>query len=334
MDGNDSTSRRQFMTAAGGATAAVGLASLSGCVGILDGDSSDASGGDAGTLLQWVPAPGSIDGRLEYLETSVEFKSAQASHLESPRLIAQKDESGDFGRIAADSIEYAASASGTATEMVEDWRGDMVEQDVAEYDITVIVGSFDRSWIQQNLENSSYDSGRDYQGYTPFEHDSDGAVTAFAVSENTIVRAQADQYGGSEDEGASPIDLAESVVDAESGSTDRWVDVDEDAATVANNLESGSSISIRTHEEREDTFIRTGRFEGAVANGSSASLGGSDASITSVTAFASETDVEMRDVEEYIEESGSFSYYRSRPEAEQRGRTVVVSGNAPVTYFL
>jgi len=122
----------------------------------------------------------------------------------------------------------------------------------------------------------------------------------------------------------------ETVIDASQGNVTRYPDADRDMSVLADALPSGHDLSANIRNEaREQSTPESGIFGGQVGTGSASTIDGRDQKDTEVLVFVEESDIVEREIETYINESGQFSNYESRPEFSIDGRTVTIEGSRP-----
>jgi len=126
----------------------------------------------------------------------------------------------------------------------------------------------------------------------------------------------------------SPIDPAsvvESIVDTKSGDEDRYADDNEGFSELANQLNAGTFVNGRTHEEYDDTNEQAGQFEGAVASGASVTVNGETSDVQWVIPFADSDDIDTGDIEDWTDD-GRFFDDVDDINVNTNGRSAIVTG--------
>lgn len=289
-------SRRQFLKS-GSATLAAGAAvGLSGCAGMLG-----ESGGPGYTA--WLYAPGTFESRDHYTFT----------YLDPSTFSDNEEELGDTYTLLKNSEQAALEPAGVTFENLDG----LLSVDPA----TVYVGSFDADSVTGSLEDSGFSRRTEHEGHAIYAA-SDGSGPAFGVSDDTVVAAT---------DGANGEDVVTTVLDAESGNGDRYVDENEDLKALTDELGEPTYVNGRTRTKVVSTDVESGEFAGEVANGAGFSVDGDTTDVTVALVFDSPEDVSTDEVEQWTE-TDTFDTVEDA-EVSSSGRVATVTGTATTSEF-
>ena len=306
-----------------GSVAATGA--LAGCSSILGGGASTGSFSD---VTMWLPSPGDLDSDLEHYSVSARSPSRLAN-LESDPQEANSDHapSLEFASPTANDVDTVVNATAEGAGENEDEPFDNPTQSFTAYS-----GSFNRSWAMTQLDNAdAWDDEQEVEEYRIYGRSpegQEGTFEAVGVSESGYVRASDELATG----GDSPdsVAIVETVINAAIGEGERFVDENENMGVVGDQLSFGHQLFAGTPVESPDeTNPEEGEFEDVVAAGNNQTIKGQSADETQVLVFDSEGDIDEGDIEEYIEESGSFNGFTSTPTFSISGRAVIIEGSRP-----
>lgn len=288
--------RRQFL-AAGSTVAAAGLA---GCTDLLGDDDA----GELGDVSAWLPDPRQVDSDLDHYQFSASSPAALTDAIDDLFLESFARPEPQFGAVTSADVDT----------MIE------VETDTGQA-FDVYLGSFDDEWAETNLEGADYERVRSVDELTIYDRDD---VEAVGISSDVAIETT----DGSADPDAAQ--LVELVLDTESGEVTQYTEALSDMEALMDTLPSGHEVEGETFPRVEDNAPEAGLFEQQVGRGRSETLDGRETDETEVLVFLDEGDIVERDIEQYIEESGEFADFLSRPDYEIDGRTVTISGRTPL----
>lgn len=286
--------RRQFLLA--GST--VATAGLAGCTDILGGDDA----GSLGDVSAWLPDPRQVDSNLDHYQFSATSPAALVDAIDDRALEFEFRPNPQFGAVTSTDVDTQIEVdTGTGQSF------------------TVYLGSFDDEWAETNLEGVGYDRVRSIDDLTIYDRNDGDAV---AVSSEIAIEA------GDSSTDPDAAQLAELILDTEGGEVTRYTDALSDMEVLMDTLPGGHIVEGESFDRVESNAPDSGVFERQVAEGESTTINGREVEETEVLVFLDEGDVVERDIEEYIEESGQFSDYLSRPDYEIDGRSVTITGTS------
>lgn len=307
--------RRQFL--ATGAVAGAGM--LAGCDQI-----PFIGGGGIGQYTNWVPAVGTVDDNQE----SLFFGATSPSQINNKRDKLHPSRYRNF----------QSTYNNTGIE----WKS--VDMDLGLSNGSVYSGSFDSEEVANELTDDSgnsveytqetSESGYDIYvqssetiaantGLSEGNADAEFSPDAYAVSGNTIVRSEQvgfDRGGFNEDPSVrnSAIDVATDIIDVGENGNNRAVDNNSDLKSLTNKLNDGDRVFGRLRDEEigdNEEDVDSGRFEGAIASGSSLSINGNNSKLQIVVVFDSSGDANEGDINDWIEATdtngGTWQHYRN-----------------------
>ena len=259
-------------------------------------------GSNPGDIGMWLPDPRQVDPDLDhYMFES--FSPAVQAPAEYDRVSDPED--GLDPRFDSISI-------GDTETVISVTKGN--------YSFDLYFGSFDVSRIEDELENTEYDPVRSTNELAIYTRENTEAV---GVSSEVFIETIDD----SDDPNAGG--LVELLFDTENGEVTRYTEALSDMQVLMNTLPSGHIVEGETFARVENNAPSSGVFERQVAEGRVESFDRRVVDRTEVLVFLGEGDIVARDIEEYIEESGQFSEFLSRPNYEIDGRTVTITGQEP-----
>jgi hypothetical protein len=320
--------RRQALKAGAG----IGILALAGCSGIGGGGGGTES---FGNIAEWAPAPGEFDSDLESYGVAASSPAGIASQINDQVFQVSAAPSLRFASPKATDVDFSLAGEGSGPP--EDGQYGI--------NFTVHVGDFNPDWIDQNLQNTQSDDGGtspseefqsegQYQEFTLYANENpDGfnqSQTAYGFNDSGYIRAEVSEQGDNADPDA--VAAVETLIDASEDTASRYFDSDQDMSVLNDSLPSGHGFKTNFIEEPPDeTDPAQGNFEDLVAEGEVQTVSGNETDITEVLVFRSESGVSERDINEYVDESGEFSGYASRPAVTIDGRTAVIEGTQPTT---
>lgn len=290
--------RRQFLTV--GST--VATAGLAGCTDILGGD--DGAGLD--DVGAWLPDPVAIDSGLDHYAFEARSPAAQAEAVDDLFVESSFRPDPEFGSVTVTDVESTISVSNASTAQ-------------SQYSFDLYFGSFDADWAETNLQNNGYNRVGSNDDLTIYDRNDTAAI---AVSSDTAIEVT---HQGSNPDAARLIDT---LIDTEAGEVDRYTDAYSDMEVLLDSLPSGHNVEGEAFSEVSENAPEVGLFEGQVAGGTSETIDGRQVDVTEVLVFLDDRDVVERRIEEYIDESGEFRDFLSRPDYEIDGRSVTISGTS------
>lgn len=312
--------RRQLLKTGAG----VGTLGLAGCLGVFGGGAGGTESFD--TMLSWVPEPSAFDSTLDsYSSLGGDTPAGLASQIDDPVFRGGAQPSLEFANPNATDVDYAleTSASGSGGYSVE---------------VGVYVGEFNPDWVEQNLQNTqndnfdtSYQSEGEYEGFTVYAGEGSGggfgSQTSYAFSSSGYVTATVSDSGD-----PNAVAAIETVIDASEGTVSRYQESNQTMSLLAGTLPSAHQFSrVSVNEEPpEQSNPQNGQLAGRVGGARAVTLSGTDLDTTDVLVFASESDVVEQEINEYVDESGTFSGFYGRPSVSVSGRTVSIDGTQPL----
>jgi len=279
--------------------ATVGVALSAGCL------SSVGIGGP--TFSDWYYAPGTVEDE----------DHATATYVDTVVLDDRSPDLGNFGDILESALE--SSLEGTDLDLDDtEWAagsggvGFAVTESVEE--------------VREDLESNDFEEDDQESGYSIYTKNN----RAFGVKDGFVLSSGASQFVGGG--GGDGEDVVEAMIEAEAGETERYQDANDDFRAALDAVDPALYVSLQSFEERDETFVEQGRFEGTVASGTRLHFPdpeGDDVEFTAVFVYDDADDVEENDVEEYIQEhviDGGLDDLRFG----RNGRVLRVTGTAGV----
>jgi len=136
-------------------------------------------------------------------------------------------------------------------------------------------------------------------------------------------------FVGSDTPSNDSADIAEAIVDAETGNADRYADDNEDMSTLVGELGGATFVNGNTMEEPEDADPANGTFDAMVAEGQRAQVNGQRSDVKYAVVYESSDDVDTGDLEEWVDENdGSDEQFDDVDDISynQNGRAGVITG--------
>lgn len=288
----------------GAAAAGLGVTgSMAGCSAVQD--AVPFLGGGA-SYTQWLGAPGTLNDDADHYSFS--FRNYQT--------VRNNEDNFD-----SDVYEGFEDAEDSFPLDPMDVDLDEVNSRISGNGAGIIQGSFNADDVGSELEDNDFDEDGDHKNYTIYVKEESQGV---AVKNNVAIHVSLGFYS---DDDAEPADMLETVIDVKTGEEDRYTNEEEDFQLLTNRLGSGAYVSGGTQEEIDDDNANAtqGRFEGTVASGSQMVINGETSKLKGVNVFNSADDVDMDDVEEYVEENEFLDEF-DNVSSNQNGRTVIVTG--------
>lgn len=289
---NLSGTRRDVLRRGAAAIGAATIVSNAGCMGIL--------GGGGGSYSQWLPEPGTLEDEDHYGVSVLNLKS----------LSNQEDEFDD------ESVNFE--------QFEERWApADVDWEDVSMLltwfqGVRVIEADYNKEDVIEDFEDDDYDDEAEYEGFTLMLSPNERRMAA--VDGSAIVLSQ-----GLED----PEDALEDIIDTKNGDEDRYGDDSDDFSEMTDELGNGDLVNVMMQEPADDTNVERGVFENHVGTGRVNNVNGDETDGTWVLVFEDEDDVDVGDVEDWVEASqdsgGEFENWED-VEVNASGRSVVVEG--------
>lgn len=288
-----SGTRRDVLRRGAAAIGAATIVSNAGCLGILGG----------GGYLQWLPEPGTIGDDDHYGFNMLEYSSLEE----------YEDEFSSDTDL--DSIEARWAPADI------DWED--VSMLLLFNGMQVIEGEFEKESIIDDLDDEDFDDEDEYEGFQVML--SEDESVAAAVSDDVFVRAG---FGGARDDAEGAL---EDVIDTSNGEEDRYVDDNEAFGELTDKLDTEHVVSGSTMEAVDDGEPERGRFENQVADGQTLNIDGETTEGKWVIVFEEEDDVDVGDVEDWVETSqdndGRFEDWDD-VEVGSNGRSAIVEATA------
>lgn len=288
---------------------AAGMAGLAGCAGFL-GDGS-GGGGDFGEVTTWLPAPRTFNTELSHYGFTARAPSATAEVSDDLFWTANSSPNVDIAALTADDVEYVVEANAAAGGQ--------------EHQFSVYSGEFDADWISTNVEAQGFQRVRDVEDVTIYEQGGTGGGNSRAVgiSEGTLIDAR---HAGQDADAAL---FVETLLDANQEVIERYTDANPDMNEAVGAVSDAHRMQAETFPRTDETVAQAGQFRNQVASARAQLVEGDTTSVTEVLVFLDSADVIDRDIEVYIDESGQFSNFVSRPEYSTDGRVVTIEGQTP-----
>jgi len=156
----------------------------------------------------------------------------------------------------------------------------------------IVEADFNRDDAIEDLEDEDFDEDSEHEGFTLMLDSTESQV--YAIGDGAVAITSSD--GGD-------TDTAEAIVDAKTGSEDRYGDDSDDMSTLIGALGGGSLVTGRTMEEPDDDNPENGTFDHMVAMGSRDKINGESTDRKWVVVYDDEDDVDTDDLEEWVEEN-------------------------------
>jgi hypothetical protein len=282
-------SRRETLRLGAAAAGLGAVGSLSGCSQIKS--AVPFIGG--ASYKQWLPAPDALGDSDHYYFSYTNYKQI-------------RNNEDNFDEDVYEDYENEAET-------------DLLGVDIEDIDETislgfgsaaVIVGSFDKEDVTDELEDNDFEDEDEQGNYTIYEAENgNGAV---AVKGGTVV------YG-------DDSDAVETILDTKNGDEDRYVGENDEFKELVNKIGSGTEVSGRTQEEVDETDEDYGEFEGAVASGRTDTVSGETTKVKHVTLFDDADDIPQDEYEDYIDDSDYWDEL-DNVSVSKNGRAMVVTG--------
>lgn len=310
--------RRRFLEA----FPAIGAVGLAGCTGSSDGGSptttteeptATTSGGggtttteqrdpvsiDGATYSLWMPEPGTFEPDHHYGFSAVNLQE-----------VAEREESLPGG------LEKSPHVSGWQPVDI-DWRS--VTMSLFFQRNFVIRGDYDAGTVTEEITSMEGWSSESAPGGGRALVKEDGSK-AVGVSEEAIVISPA--FGPEDD----VIENVQQIVDTVGGTRVRYIGASDVMYDLVAELRDGTIVQARTMEEVQEADVSKGRFPGQVGRGRWGQYRGNGTDVKFVVAYAGESDVDVTDLETFVEENGEqFSKWKGL-EISQNGRLAIISG--------
>lgn len=285
---------RRRLVKAGVGLAALGATGTAGCT-------SPQSLIGGGGYTQWLHEPGTVSEADDYDLTFVDTKNLVNNEEEFPEGLY-------------DDFETYVEETTNIVDLDADEVAGYLETNVSR----VLLGSFDVDDVGDELEDEGYDDDGDHEGFELFVREDAYTPQAVGVSGNAVVVVTR----------PDAVDAVEDLVDVSKGD-DRYVEENDEMKLLTNKLGSGMLVSGRTHEERDDTDVYAGQFDHQLASGERVRVEGSTTKHRWVRVLEEADDVDMDEVEEWVDEADddgeTFDGYEDI-NLSKSGRAIVVDG--------
>lgn len=279
-----------------GASVAVGAGALASLAGCTDAVNSIVGGGS--DYQSWLPDPGTISDRDHY-----SFGYADTA------VLADNEDELDDG--TADNLGFLEGY----------WDPVDVGWDETSWVLSgsyvVVEADYELEDVIDDLEDDDYDDEDEYEGFRIFEKEGHGIAVG-----NGMILAMDDV---SED----PADEIEELIDVGNGEEDRYAEEEADMSALVDALGGGAFVTGETMDEPDEEMPEAGVFDEMVAKGSTTSIDGDTASETYAVVYDSESDVDLDDLEAWVDENdGSDEEFDDLDDIEynQNGRVGLISG--------
>lgn len=293
----------------------MGMAGLAGCAGILGDD--DAEAGSVADVTTWLPEPREIHSDLDHYEFSVETPAAVAETFDELSVFLGFDQNTSFGSLPATDVEYTVEAS--------------MDTEEEQHGFEIYIGDFDAEWIGTQLRsNDNFSMGRDFEEFSLYERDDDSDFESSAVAVSGEAIVEATHFDQSSDPSADAVRFAELLIDSNNGTVPRYAEADVDLEALVGALPDGHEFSAGTFRRMDETDAEFGRFRDLVGRASSERFSNDAITEAEVFVFSDVNAPRERDFEIYIEDSGRFSDFPSRPTVTVDGRIVTIEGRRPL----
>jgi len=342
QDGDDRLSRRRLLQTSG---VTLTTATLAGCSGLLPGGGDSGSGGDGEDGEETTEEEEETTTTESGLSGTTEAASRIMDFIAVPDEIASLDHltTTRIDPVAIDDSDELQSytqsnwngQAGVGINSVDDINMDDFERVVGFQVGSVAIGKVNREDIVEALEDDDLDEDSTYNGFTLYEGDlgyseayvavSNASGGMLSVSERNIVITASDQSYNADD----PEDAIEALIDAGRGEADRYRDEEDAFKDLATAMQGQDYQQFYTQDQRDYGSPSNGSFEDAVGRGIAYDMvGEEDATVNSYIVFDEEDDVDMDDIDDYIDDNLEDSYYYDYEdlEATQDGRKVTVTG--------
>lgn len=263
--------RRSVLRTAGGSAGVLVTAGISGC------SSLPFLGGGVG-YSKWLYEPGEIsdDDHYDFIFTDTDQFEKNEDNF---------DDESNFYR-------FLTSVSGPIERIGLDFDDQSTK--LSFQNSTVITGDYSVDDVEEELDEIDYDDESGPGGYTLWTNDE--TSLAYGVKGSDIV------IGTRYDDADDAKDVVETTIETKRGNEDRYTNDSDDFKTLVNKLGSGDFVRGGTREAPDSTEEENGRFENNVATGERLKINGSTAKFKRVLVFEESDDVDMNDIESFVEE--------------------------------
>lgn len=293
-----SGTRRDVLRRGAAAIGAATIAGNAGCMGFL--------GGGSGSYSSWLPETGTIGDSDHYDFTKLNLQA-----------FAEDEDEFDDENVNFEGFEDTWAPADV------DW--DDVSMLLRFNGISIVQADFETEDVVDDLEDEDYDEEEEYEGYKLMLGPDETSMAA--VGDGTLVLAGMGSRGGVRE----PQDAVEDIIDTENGDEDRYEEDSDDFDELTDELGDDDIVSGSTMEPADETVEERGQFENQVAQGETLDVNGDETDGTWVLVFEDEDDVDVDDVEDWVEASqdqgGEFENWDD-VEVSESGRNVVVEATA------
>lgn len=289
--------KRRECLRVGGTAVALGMVSLSGCLG---NDDEDGAGGNDDTIAgeEWLVVPGALADDLEHYdvrstapatveEYAADLNQAAWDSYQSQWLnweTAQPDP-GDVQRLIL--------ASGSIARPPDDRES--VSFVVAEHEL-------DEEALLGNLEAAGFDDAGEYEGFSLLEREE--GLDMRALGDGVFVSGRRSPTEETDDDARR---ILEAVIDSSLGNADRYVDESDEVSAVLDTLDTHHNFRFDDYPGITQTQGRQGVFEGSIARGSSSRFEDGQVVGTHAEEFVEGTDVIESAIEDYLDVAALFA---------------------------
>ena len=240
-------------------------------------DSDDAGGSDAtsaGVYADWLPAPERIGGQDHYPFSYFDMEAFESNEDElseasfDPEGVERLWSPLEFGWRAVSNLTLFAEVG---------------------FPYVVIEASFDREGAITTLANEGFEEDSAYNGYTVMRDTAQDR--AYGVGDGTVAIVS----------GQNSVGSVETILDTDSGDTERYDEASDDMATLIGELGGGSFVRGETMAPPDRFDAEQGEFPGMVARGSRARINGATTAQEWVIVYESSDDVDTDDLETWVD---------------------------------
>lgn len=273
--GGGRTCRRRTLLRTVGGTVVAGT--LTGCIG---GVPLRGGGAVTGSFWQWLHEPGEVLDVDHYRVLSVDSS-------------AFLDHESELPDSAFDTIESTVEQFSDVVDLDFDETQYFYRTNVGE----ILSGSLDVDDAEDELEDADFDDETEHESYTIYV--SADERQAVGVNGEQAVRTRRSNPVTRE----GPVDVLETMIDVSRGEEDRYRQSNDALNRLSAKVPTGALLQAETFDERRDTNVNSGTFEGSVASGSALSLNGETATGTWVVVFEDEGELDEDDLQDWTDEA-------------------------------
>lgn len=292
-------SRRDVLRTGAGLAAAGGIASLAGCSNVPIVGSYFEDGVDP---TEWAYDPSELGSTS--VSTDLTNISSVLEEDEVKKGEVRDDVTSNYsGTLKADDVDYSLNVGHAQ----------------------ILTGSFDGGDIVEEMEFSAEDSYEGFDIYVDEEdEDEEGNASALIGTDGDhLVKSEPSQYAD-----FGPREELELLIDTYNDDADRFADINDDFATVHDEVELGAAVFVQgqTESSAEDASDDT-----VVTTGATLEIDGEDMNVEYLLLYKSEDGIDLDELEQNFEDS--MQEGTELNDVSQDGRLVTVDYTMPTEEF-